>query len=468
MPPYLFPLPTTSLLTFSSILHDPSGTYTTTLSDATAARTKLHLALKAVSTNDVNSSALSVLDAIHEYLPYLRGIISSLDSDILLYKTDPLFQWRSSLTSYSLTTPLLPFPSMHAEHLFVMLTYSLALVNHAHHVLNSLPKFEPPPGQKASMTSEEEKRTTAGLAKGVDLLSQAAGVMEWTAGEVVPLVEMARVAAGGRIGKGRWPVECGSETMRGLAMIFLADAHITAIRKLLLPILPHTLFAPPGPPLPPNHPSPSLLAKLYLHVASLYSSARQMCKAHSDPPTNRKLFSKSSEVDTEAAEGELIPPVKRYLRKESLLASALGYKWLGVDCGENGKGEKVGEALALLIEAKGRLEEMEDGKIRERMKGLSVGKGSERKKEERRGRKGRLERELEDVGAYIKAYKGINDTVAFQPIPPISSLNIPPGRPIFAAKKFTPPPAKLGADSESNGDITATHDTEYAGKGSYF
>jgi hypothetical protein len=188
----------------------------------------------------------------------------------------------------------------------------------------------------------------------------------------------------------------------------IADAHITAIRKLLLPVLPHMLFAPPGPPLPANHPSPSLLAKLYLHVASLYTSASGLLRSHTDPPRKGK-----SVESVEGVEGEVIPELKRYLRKESALASALAHKWLGVDAGENGKGQKVGEAVAWVKEAQSRLEELEDGKVREKMKGLSFGKGSEKKKEERKARQGRVERELVDIAAWVRAYTRMNDTVSF-------------------------------------------------------
>lgn len=62
MPPYLYPLPTTSLITFSAILTDPSSSYTTILSEATAARTKLHLTLKGIADNEPGASALAVLD----------------------------------------------------------------------------------------------------------------------------------------------------------------------------------------------------------------------------------------------------------------------------------------------------------------------------------------------------------------------------------------------------------------------
>lgn len=195
----------------------------------------------------------------------------------------------------------------------------------------------------------------------------------------------------------------------------IADAHITAIRKLLLPILPHILFAPPGPPLPSNHPSPSLLSKLYLHVAKLYDSSRALFKAHANEPSSsssRRIFRGEKIEEPDSAEGGLNAGFKRYLKKEAMLSQALAHKWLAVDAGENGKGAKVGEAIAWCKDAQSRLESMEDSAVREKMKGLGLGKLNDRKKEERRARKGRVERDLEDVSAWVKSYTRQNDTVS--------------------------------------------------------
>ena len=193
----------------------------------------------------------------------------------------------------------------------------------------------------------------------------------------------------------------------------LADAHVTAIRKLLLPVLPHAMFALPGPPLPPNHPSPSLLAKLYLHVSRLYDSSRALFKAHaSDSTSSRRLFRSDKIEEPDSAEGDLLAGFKRYLKKEALLSQALAHKWLGVDAGENGKGARIGEAIALCKYSQARLEDMEDGAVREKMKGLGIGRGNEKRKEERKARKGRVERDLEDIGAWVKSYTRQNDTVS--------------------------------------------------------
>lgn len=62
MPPLLFPLPMTALLTFSQIFIDPSSSHTTILADATDARTKLQIALKAFAGNEPGASAIAVVE----------------------------------------------------------------------------------------------------------------------------------------------------------------------------------------------------------------------------------------------------------------------------------------------------------------------------------------------------------------------------------------------------------------------
>jgi hypothetical protein len=175
------------------------------------------------------------------------------------------------------------------------------------------------------------------------------------------------------------------------------------------------MFAPPGPPLPSNHPSPTLLAKLYLHVTRLYNSSRALFKAHASDPsssTTRRLFRSDKIEEPDSAEGGLLAGFKRYLKKEALLSQALAHKWLGVDAGENGKGARVGEAICLCKSAQSRLQDMEDGALREKMKGFGIGKSNEKRKEERKARKGRVERDLEDVIAWVKSYTRQNDTVS--------------------------------------------------------
>lgn len=102
------------------------------------------------------------------------------------------------------------------------MTYTLALSNFAYSILAALPAFEPKSSAAAGsasqhMSTEDEKRTTAGLARAVDLLCQASGVAEWAAENVCSYLDSARIASG-RVGKSRWPIETNRETFRGLAM----------------------------------------------------------------------------------------------------------------------------------------------------------------------------------------------------------------------------------------------------------
>ena len=117
-----------------------------------------------------------------------------------------------------MSAPLLPLPSIHYEHLFVLVTYTLALSNYTAAILAGLPKFEPKQGEPRHMSKEDEKRTTAGLARAVDLLCQAAGAAEWASQTVLPSLESVRTISGGRAGKHRWPIEAGPESFRGLSM----------------------------------------------------------------------------------------------------------------------------------------------------------------------------------------------------------------------------------------------------------
>jgi hypothetical protein len=263
MPPLLFPLPTTSLLTFSTLLIDPNNAYTTVLADATAARTQLHIALKGIAENQPGASALAVVDASGILYPHCRSASdnrhvrdtcltskASRNASTLIHccfaanqvgsspsstpflrhsatqsfrcslLTNPaVFGWKAPLTDYPFSPPVLPMPSINAEHLMVLLTYTLALSNYAHSILASLPSYEPTPGStsKPHLTAEEEKRAATGLARAVDLLCQASGIAQWTAENVCPKLDGVKKAIG-RLGKSKWPVEAGEDTYRGLAM----------------------------------------------------------------------------------------------------------------------------------------------------------------------------------------------------------------------------------------------------------
>ena len=240
----------------------------------------------------------------------------------------------------------------------------------------------------------------------------------------------------------------------------LATANLLAIRRLLSRsiALAHTA-ATPGPPLPPSHPSPSLLAKLNLHVHSLLDAARALCKtAHKSSPSFI---------------GEVTPDLRRVLSDGRALAQARSYKWLGVDCGENGGRARAGEAVGWLGLARGALEEVA-GKD-EGLNKLKVNKG---KKVGQAGRDA-ITREAESVAVFLHAYKKVNDTVSsamfarpirltrtaahsilwlvvyqlhFTPVPSATTLqmSVPAGRAALSAKAFIPPPPAFKPRSSSD------------------
>lgn len=168
----------------------------------------------------------------------------------------------------------------------------------------------------------------------------------------------------------------------------LADAQTLAIRKLLSKAAYDNSLTP-GPPLPKSHPSPGLIAKLYLECEDLYASARALVKSQG----------KTKGHENEEVSAEL----RHYLADEAQLCGALAHKWLGVDAGEQGGGDKCGVAIAFLLWAKTELEDLKDGG-----KGL-IG----RAKDLRERRKSKVATELASTTLFWKYYKNMNDTVCF-------------------------------------------------------
>ena len=239
-----------------------------------------------------------------------------------------------------------------------------------------------------------------------------------------------------------------------LRRICLADAEKLAIRRLLsksVNMAEATIR--PGPPLARGHPSPSLLSKLYLNVYAQYDAARSLGKSvgssggtgSSDGIASRGLGGKASNLlnmrkdrqissnssTDEASEG-ISQDLRTYLSDGRAFSSALSYKWLGVDAGENGN--KIGEAIAWLEMARSGVTGLQ-GKGRISLPGRNKGKV------ERAKRKDRLVEELEDIDAFLKGYKRTNGTVLFQPIPAEATLlsQTPAGRSALAQRPYTLP-----------------------------
>lgn len=179
----------------------------------------------------------------------------------------------------------------------------------------------------------------------------------------------------------------------------LADAQALSIRKLLSKASYDSVVTH-SPPLPKAR---SLIAKLHLECVALYSSAKSLAKSVSAGGAQ----SISSRFGTGTGTNEVSMELRRYLTDETTLHNALAKKWMGVDAGEVG-GKKGGEAVGWLVWAKSEMESLKDGGA------TGPGGGSVREKDLRELRKVKVKRELEDIGAFLKNYKKMNDTVGVQ------------------------------------------------------
>ncbi|KAI5451402.1 hypothetical protein NCC49_001709 [Naganishia albida] len=506
MPPFLYPPPATALLSFTDLCVDPSSKHTVILADATQARSRLRNALKDVEARsgggggNASGDWLLVLDAVQGYLPFLLGTINSLEADDLLERNEPLFPWKSTIAASppGIASPALrSLPSFGAELVMSLTTYALALANLAHGTVRDPLSAAAGAGERRRITSAaDDKRQVDRLAQGADMLCRASGVFEYIALRVLPAWE-ARIAdstmdasrAGFRLGKGRdrgrarMPAEFSRDVQRALAMLALADANAIGIEKLLAPFHVNTTFHTTTLPLPRGHPSPGLVAKLHIEVASLYASARNLLKTLKNAPPALEGLN---------IDDELEPRLMAYLRKEWGLAEVRSRKWLAVEAGEHASGDKVGQAIAMLKDAQARLDELrKHGDIgastMKKVKGFGAKFGGA--KEERTEQRGRMEREMADIEAFLKTYTHMNNTVSFQPIPPSSAVQalMPGGRPVLSSKQFTPPAPAFGPGSSSYIPTTVkrplasaagqdspsiqaqTADTgTYAGAGNYF
>ncbi|POY74819.1 hypothetical protein BMF94_2092 [Rhodotorula taiwanensis] len=431
----LLPPPIPGSVALHQLLVDPSTSFhTRNLTDANAARGTVRTALKHTTKNANSGQAdwTGAARALQEYLGHLVAILACVEADDLVLRTDPVFfQWRGSLSSSPLRkgSQRVALPSLHAELTGTLLAYALCLANQASSLVASLGSYE----ISASVSSAAIGVHDETINSAADTLCRASGVLMHLAETVVPRWE----AAVGTEALRQRPVEMTREVTTALAKMCLADANLLAIRRLLSRSLSvaHSTTTP-GPPLPPGHPSPSLLAKLHLHVYTLYDEARTLVKTVSSSTASGP---RSNLTGAASSSGEIVLPLRRYLSDGRTLALALSYKWLGVDAGERASPPATGDALGYLALAAQELDALGD-----KDKGLKKLKGFGKGREAGKGRKGKVQEERESTEAFRSAYEKVNDTVHFQPIPPAPTLQsrLPSGRAALAPKAFSlPPPA---------------------------
>ncbi|SCV73281.1 BQ2448_7207 [Microbotryum intermedium] len=461
--------PTPSSLSLPSTVQDIKG-HATQLSNANALRAAMRSQLKVAHKAGAESADWSAcVKATTDYLPYLYAILGCIETDDLLLKADPVFTWRMTLSTQALKKPnyRVSLPSLcvvdtrprrsgtlllicprganvttpsRYELASTLLCHALCLSNFSASLVASLGSYE----FSDTLSTIDLGRHDEVVQKAADMLCRAAGVLAHLSQVVIPRWETAVGVES--LAKTR-PVELTRDVTMGLAKLCEADANLLAIRRLLSRSLSvaHSTTTP-GPPLSSTHPSPSLLAKLHLHVYQLYDAARSLVKTPGGS----------------AASGEISQALRRYLSQGRALALALSWKWLGVDCGESGGRDRCGDAVGWLGMSKKELE-----KIQGRPKGvMGVIK---RGKEGGSVRKGKVAEEVESVARFLNAYKKVNDSVSsnsspkvflilhvhFMPIPSPSTLQlrVPAGRAALGAKAFTPPPPAFRSRSTYNGPM---------------
>jgi hypothetical protein len=190
----------------------------------------------------------------------------------------------------------------------------------------------------------------------------------------------------------------------------LADAQLLAIRKLLSKSTNDSALIP-GPPLPKSHPSPILIAKLYLEASALFGTARGLVTT-----------STSSSLKIKRDEGQVSSSLRQYLTQMQTLASLLAHQWLGVDAGEQGH---LGEAVGFLLWAQ------------EELQSIDADYG-ERKK---------IKKQLE---AFLAGYRKDNDSIYFQPVLTRDELRakVPSGRAAVAIKPYQVPQPVTGMEHD--------------------
>ncbi|KAH8118953.1 BRO1 domain-containing protein [Phellopilus nigrolimitatus] len=422
MTTYLYELPTTGAISFTDFCVDQTASYTTSIADLTQARANLRAALKESKRADGEKDFLRLVKAVDDYLPHLYGIKACFDAEEIVLSSEPVFSWRSTLSANHFnTSPRQSVPSLHADLAFTLLTYAFVLSNLARVTVASLGRYE----CERAISEVERKAKDDKLNFSVVLLCRACGVFKHLSEKVLPEWDKGESSSHSR------PPDVTQEVTNALAKMALADAQQLAIRKLLSKSAYDNTISP-GPPLPKSHPSPALIAKLFLECSELYSSARALAKT----PGASHAKSKGRESD------EVTPALRHYLADTSALCGALAHKWLGVDAGENGGRTQGGAAVAFLGWAKSELEELRDGR-------RGVVNFDRDRRETRELMKGRIAEELESVVVFWKHYKKMNDSLHFQPVPRTSELQtvIPAGRTAVAAKPFTPPPPAFGPGS---------------------
>lgn len=427
---YVYTLPTTGKVAFHDFLH--TERYAEELAAATQLRAAVQQWLK---TQQAAPDALRTLQLVSDYLPYLVGVYNAQLTDNVLVAGTPRYVWSSALSGATAECAALSF-----ELAFVLVVHAMALSNHAAALVDALGAYELDvrEGADARAAGDEKLRAAA------DHLCRTSGAFAFVATHIVP--QWSR----------EWDVgvpDVAAETCLALSNMALADANALAIRRLLAPARAHaTDTLTPGPPLPPGHPSPSLLAKLEVYVADRYAEARALLRTHERrvpdgggggaPGRWAQMRHAVGTLRAEArslVERRVPPALLRHLEGASAWHRALAYKWLGVDAESAGD---AGRAVAFLDAAARQMsEQVPRGGALQRAR---TGAAWRAAAAARGGAAAWRELEYANVCRLADVCRRLNDKVAFQRVPTDVHLAVPGGRAALEPRAYAPPVPAFG------------------------
>ena len=442
----------------------------------------------------MSAASLPVAQALGEYIPYLLGIFNGMLTDELIVRRDFVFAWQPTVSrSRRPGTTMIESANIYLEVYFTLMTYAAALGNHAAALVQSLGVYELDSGQSSASRHESEEQ----LKHAADHLCRAAGVFEYVGGRVLPQWQ--------QHGEQLEPptVEVTSEVVMALAKLAMADAHTLAVRRLVSnpAAIAHDTLTP-GPPLPPGHPSPSLLAKLHLYAAALYQDALALLAAADGQrraPNSQAPGEDAQKSSAARGVGKLVPLEKlrsklasvgvehrisssllQYLEREAHWQRAVAYKWLGIDAGESSG--RTGEALAFLAAAGDMMSRFQPRDAASKAPKPPFTKQARLLRHRGSDSPQWVELEIASVRRIHSLYQRMNDTVSFQRVPSLAELELgmPSGRAALAPKPYNPPAPVFGPGSSRVSPGLETESLllgvssgrpsrgEYSGAGAYY
>lgn len=229
-------------------------------------RSVLSDAAAASSSSSSGVVEIKLVQAIEDYLPCIIGVFNSCQTDELVWRRDAWFVWPPLLaqaSSSKASSSSGPFAStsilFEVDH--VMILYSLALSNLAALQYISVGSYE----FDRSLSDADRKQKETILKRGINFSRKAIAVVRWLIEDLAQDDEQASQ---------EWYHTRG-RLLEGLVALHHLPPTLISLRLLKSPTrceIQSTQQLPP--PLPKSHPSPSLLAKLYLEVPRLAGEAR--------------------------------------------------------------------------------------------------------------------------------------------------------------------------------------------------